>query len=150
MLGNLKSGKGLFGTEATTSFSKVVLKTVDQQITEVSKEVRSADSAATLKKSDSAIPSAVVISKPQYNTDDRWDVTLVSSQREPIEVTVRPSQPAKLLIKVWSKENGVDPNEWDLVVPSGVSWTAGIVDPEGLIGESGILPGLSVRLVKRE
>lgn len=151
ILGNLKSGKGLFGTEATTSFSKVVLTTVEQQITEVGQEMRSADSAQSLKKSDNAMTAkAVPVSKPQYTADDRWDVSLVSAGRETIEITVRPTQPAKLLIKAWAKENGVNPDEWDIVVPAGVSWTAGIVDPEGLIGESGILPAVTVRLVKRE
>jgi hypothetical protein len=149
ILGNLKSGKGLFGTEATTSFSKVVLSTVEQQIAEVGQEMRSADSAQSLKKSDNAV-SAKVISKPQYTSEERWDVNLISTGRDPIQITVRPTQPAKLLIKAWAKENGVNPDEWDLVVPSGVSWTAGIVDPEGPIGESGILPSGSVRLVQRE
>jgi hypothetical protein len=150
ILGNLKSGKGLFGAEATTSFSKVVLTTVEQQISEVGQEMRSADSAESLKKSDSALlRSAPAVSKPEFASSDRWDVTLVASNGESIEITVRPTQPAKLLIAAWAKENGANAQDWDLVVPVGVSWTSGIVDPEGLIGESGILPGLGVRLVRR-
>ncbi len=151
-MGNLKSGKGLFGAEATTSFSKVVLTTVEQQISEVGLELRSADSAESLKKSDSAVlrSAATAVSKPQFTSSDRWDVVLVSPNGESIEITVRPTQPAKLLIAAWAKENGANAQDWDLVVPVGVSWTGGIVDPEGLIGESGILPGLGVRLVRRE
>ncbi len=151
-MGNLKSGKGLFGAEATTSFSKVVLTTVEQQISEVGQEMRSADSAESLKKSDKAVlrsAASTAVSKPEFTSSDRWDVTLVSSSGESIEITVRPTQPAKLLIAAWAKENGANAQDWDLVVPVGVSWTSGIVDPEGLIGDSGILPGLGVRLVRR-
>jgi hypothetical protein len=151
ILGNLKSGKGLFGAEATTSFSKVVLTTVEQQISEVGQEIRSAESAESLKKSDSATirSAAPALSKPKFSSSDRWDVTLVSSNGESMEITVRPTQQTKLIITAWAKENGANAQDWDLVVPAGVSWTSGIVDPDGLIGDSGILPGVGVRLVRR-
>ncbi len=149
ILGNLKSGRGLFGAEATTSFSKTVLNTVEQQIAqiaEVGQEIRSSESAQSIKNSDLASPIAV---KPVYSSADRWDVTITSSSSPPIEVTVRPTQKTSLLIQVWAKENGVNQDDYDLVIPPGTSWTSGIVDPDAPIPAPGAFSGCKVSIVKK-
>jgi hypothetical protein len=82
ILANLKSGRGLFGEEAT-------MKAVQQ----VSSGIEEA-------MNDGA-----------YTDQDKWDVTVTGSVGETLDVTVRPTQKARLLLKAWLADNEISESE---------------------------------------
>ncbi|EKX47540.1 hypothetical protein GUITHDRAFT_152020, partial [Guillardia theta CCMP2712] len=54
ILGNLKSGRGLFGEEATQKFARTALDTVETQLKEVSDEIKAGEGATAVKSGDKA------------------------------------------------------------------------------------------------
>jgi hypothetical protein len=133
-------------TDATPSqkVARQALDIVEEQVQEVVEEIRADQPASSMKKSDKAKKMVVeddeeeAPSKPVYTSVDKWDLTLASDPQSSLEVTVRPTQKAGLLLKAWAAEFPDKPAK-GLRIPKG-SWKPGAVDTESLIGESGILP----------
>jgi hypothetical protein len=50
LLGNLKSGRGLFGEEATQKVARQALEIVEEQVLEVAQEIRAEEGATKVKK----------------------------------------------------------------------------------------------------
>mmetsp|Transcript_49941 Transcript_49941/g.124609 ORF Transcript_49941/g.124609 Transcript_49941/m.124609 type:complete len:175 (-) Transcript_49941:143-667(-) len=141
---NLKSGKGLFGEELTKKYARKAIETAEEQLAEVSEEMRAEEPAKKIRKSDQAVKSAAPPPKPEYTEEDRWSVTVAETGGgSPLEVTVRPTQKASLLLKAWCGDNDVDPNDCEMVV-RGNTWKTGVVDLSDKIGETGIVDGLTV------
>lgn len=147
LLGNLKSGRGVFGEEMTTKYAKQALNVVEEQVLEVAREIREEEGAQQVKKSDKAVKAAT-IERPQYTKDDKWDVVLTGPGAEPLEVSVRPTSRVGLLLKAWASEYGGDSVDYQLEVKSGSSWTSGVANAESLIGDSGVVDGLQVVITK--
>ena len=147
LLGNLKSGRGVFGEEMTTKYAKQALNVVEEQVLEVAREIREEEGAQQVKKSDKAVKAAT-IERPQYTKDDKWDVVLTGPGAEPLEVSVRPTSRVGLLLKAWATEYGGDSVDYQLEVKSGSSWTSGVANAESLIGDSGVVDGLQVVITK--
>ena len=101
LLGNLKSGRGIFGEEATQKYARMALETVEEQVLEVAKEIREEEGATKVKKSDKTTKTASP-TKPAYSKEDKWDVIMTGSGGEPLEVSVRPTSQVRLLLKAWS------------------------------------------------
>jgi len=147
VLGNLKSGRGLFGEEMTQKYAKQALEVVEDQVLEVAREIREEEGATQVAKSDKTTKQAAV-AKPTYTKDDKWDVIMTGASGEPLEVSVRPTSRVGLLLKAWASENGGDSVDYQLEIKSGTSWVAGVANPESLIGDSGVLDGLEVTISK--
>mmetsp|Transcript_42775 Transcript_42775/g.83679 ORF Transcript_42775/g.83679 Transcript_42775/m.83679 type:complete len:175 (-) Transcript_42775:23-547(-) len=141
---NLKSGKGLFGAEMTQKFARKAIDTVEDQLAEVSEEMKADIPAKKIRAADKAVKSAAPPPKPEYTAEDKWSVTVQEvGDGEPMEVTVRPTQKASLLLKAWCGDNGADPADCELVV-RGNTWKTGTVDLSQEIGETGIVDGFTV------
>lgn len=82
----------------------------------------------------------------EYSADDKWDVEVQGPAGAPLEVTVRPTQKARLLLKAWLAENEVDADAAGDYV---LMCKGAEVDPEGEIGQSGARPGASLTVAKR-
>ena len=50
LLGNLKSGRGLFGEETTQKYARQALEIVEEQVLEVAREIREEEGATQVKK----------------------------------------------------------------------------------------------------
>jgi len=143
---NLRSGKGLFGTEITTKVTRQVIDKVESELAEVKEEIASVDKAAGIKKSGAAMKSAAapVIKKPKYDEETRWEVAVaLAGDGDEMDIAVRPVQKASLLLKAWAQDLGADPEDCELVVKSD-SWKTGVVDISLPIGETGIMDGMVV------
>ena len=46
-----------------------------------------------------------------YTDQDKWDVTVTGSVGETLDVTVRPTQKARLLLKAWLADNEISESE---------------------------------------
>ncbi|KAJ1470945.1 hypothetical protein T484DRAFT_1845870 [Baffinella frigidus] len=105
LLSNLRSGRGVFGEEATKKVARQALDVLEDQVMEVVGEIRSDAPAKSIKRADSATKMAVEEgppAKPVYSSEDKWDLRLASDPATSLEVTVRPTQKAKLLVKAWA------------------------------------------------
>jgi hypothetical protein len=149
LLGNLKSGRGIFGEETTTKFAKQALNVVEEQVLEVAREIREEEGADKVTKSKQVSKPAAP-SRPTYSKEEKWDVVLTGPGAEPLEVSVRPTSRVGLLLKAWAAENGGDSVDYQLEVKSGTSWVSGIANAESLIGDSGVIDGLEVVITKIE
>eukprot|EP00283_Hemiselmis_rufescens_P000749 CAMPEP_0173470350 /NCGR_PEP_ID=MMETSP1357-20121228/77834_1 /TAXON_ID=77926 /ORGANISM="Hemiselmis rufescens, Strain PCC563" /LENGTH=387 /DNA_ID=CAMNT_0014438623 /DNA_START=13 /DNA_END=1176 /DNA_ORIENTATION=+ len=67
---------------------------------------------------------------PAYTDTDKWTLTVAGPAGEPVEVTVRPTQKAGLLLKAWKAENDVD---GEYVIEGGVDSDVEI----GKVGKDG-------------
>lgn len=48
----------------------------------------------------------------RYSKDDKWSVTVQEVGNGPsMEVTIRPTQKAGILLKAWAQENEADPDD---------------------------------------
>eukprot|EP00960_Hanusia_phi_P056601 763319-Hanusia_phi.AAC.2 len=79
VLGNLRSGRGLFGEEATMKAVSSISDVVEDMME--SEEVT-------------------------YSEKDKWDLVIYGGDGTSLEVTVKPTQKCKLLIKAWCTEAG--------------------------------------------
>ena len=147
ILGNLKSGRGLFGEEATQKFARTALDTVETQLKEVSDEIKAGEGATAVKSSDKA--KRMEMEKPSYSPEEKWNIILTGGS-EPLELTVRPTMSTEKLLTVWANENGVEARDYQLVVRGGTSWKTGPVDLKSTVGESGIMDGLNVLVERAE
>lgn len=77
VIGNLRAGRGIFGEKATLAFSKTAVKTVAQK---------------------------AGIEVPEYTDQDRWSIIISGPGGDPMEVTVKPTQKASVLLKAWKAE----------------------------------------------
>eukprot|EP00288_Rhodomonas_lens_P017635 CAMPEP_0177702282 /NCGR_PEP_ID=MMETSP0484_2-20121128/7054_1 /TAXON_ID=354590 /ORGANISM="Rhodomonas lens, Strain RHODO" /LENGTH=318 /DNA_ID=CAMNT_0019213557 /DNA_START=90 /DNA_END=1046 /DNA_ORIENTATION=- len=116
LIGNLKSGKGLFGEEATTKFASQVMTSVG------------------LTEQEAAA---------QATAQQKWDLKVKApsgSGLEDLEVTVRPSQKWKVLLKAMGggEEGGKK---------MAISVQGSVVDAEAEIGASGVGTGATVEVV---
>lgn len=78
VLANLRSGRGLFGEEATMKAVTKVTETIEEAIDDGS-----------------------------YSADDKWVVTLTGPTGQDLEVTVKPTQKARVLLKAWLAEQDI-------------------------------------------
>ncbi len=132
ILGNLKSGQGLFGSEATQRVARQVINVVEDQVLVTAAEIRSEAAAEGVKMSDQAKPMQAP-SAADVPADGKLDVTVGhASIGEAIAVTVKPTQKVGLLLKAWAGENQMEKGDFRLVI-RGVP-----VDPEALVGQCGL------------
>ncbi len=122
MIGSLRAGKGIFGEKTTMSFSKAVMKTAGLDV--------KSDSESETDAPDKG-------SAPQYSDTDKWTVTVTGPVGVPMEVTVRPTQKAGLLLKAWMAENEVE---------SGYK-LQGNVDKDMEIGQTGLANGGDIKVI---
>lgn len=77
VIANLRAGKGIFGEKATMAFTKTVVKTAAEK---------------------------TGIELPKYTDQDKWTVVISGPGGDPLEVTVKPTQKASVLLKAWKAE----------------------------------------------
>jgi hypothetical protein len=67
LLGNLKSGRGLFGEETTQKYARQALEIVEEQVLEVAREIREEEGATQVKKVSMQAHIAITGSLPAAN-----------------------------------------------------------------------------------
>jgi hypothetical protein len=118
VIGNLRAGKGIFGEKTTMSFSRAVMKTAGLD-------------------PNAQQQSDAVEAPAKYTDTDKWSITVTGPIGQPMEVTIRPTQKAGLLLKAWMADNDVQKG---YALPGGV-------DAEMEIGRMGVKDGGSVKII---
>ncbi|EKX38936.1 hypothetical protein GUITHDRAFT_143930 [Guillardia theta CCMP2712] len=117
VLGNLRSGRGLFGEEVTMKAVSTISGAVE--------EIMDSDEV-------------------EYSERDKWDLVIYGGDDTSLEVTVKPTQKCKLLVKAWCNEVGVDD------IGSYQAERKGkVLDLDSEIGAAGVKNGSKIRIVKK-